>query len=327
MKRFSGLQEPLEIKKLLFQNRVWLAPMAGVAGKAFRTVCEHFGAGGLITEMVSVKGLIMGNATTLEMIRTDQMGQVPTGLQLFGSVPQDFSLAIKIIKDLGWRWVDLNAGCPVRKVTKTGAGAALLLDLARLESILEVLRAGFEGLLSVKIRAAWDIQQNPQLVLKEVGRIVDRTGVDMVILHARTRAQGYSGRARWEWIRMLREHTRAVVVGNGDVRNLEDAQRMMEQTGADGVMIGRAAMGAPWVFSGKEPSPEVLENVILWHFDLLCKEIGDEERAARAFRAHLAKYCRGVKEASRLRSFAVKVTTRKDVEEFAGMLRALKEAG
>ena len=318
----NTISQHLEIKGLFFPNRMWLAPMASMGDEVFRRLCMEFGAGALVTEMVSVKGLIMGNEKTFQMIKRGDE-RVPIGVQLFGGEPDDFKVAGRIVIEQGWKWIDVNAGCPVKKVIKQGAGADLLRDLDRLKAILMGLRELFDGLLSVKIRAGWSDKDDHEGLIRQVGRIVDEVGVDMVTLHARTRQQGYSGKANWRWIRVLRESTSAIVVGNGDVMDMEDAHKMMVQTGCDAVMVGRGALGAPWIFSKKRPLPEDVERTILQHVNGMILKIGDETRAISAFRSHLIKYVKRLGGGARLRMLASKVQNREDVICVIGELTKL----
>lgn len=301
------------LRGLSFSGRTFLAPMAGVGDSAFRRLCVEAGADAVVTEMVSTKAVTYNNEKTMLMMKKDPV-EVPQALQLFGAQPDVIVYAVKKAHEFGWEWIDLNAGCPVRKVTKTGAGAALLLDLGLLRDILQAVREIHEGLLSLKIRSSWSGENNPVRIIESVARLVDDVGVDMVTLHPRTRAQGYKGRADWSLIKVLKENTAAFVTGNGDVHDIEMAGDMREKTGCDAVMIGRAAVGRPWVFSGVEPSGEERFRFIVRHFDLLMQALEyDELRTARVFRRHLTGYAKGVTGASRLRSDCVRVTTREDV--------------
>ena len=316
----GALWIPLSVAGVDFPGRLFLAPMAGLGDRAFRRLCAQSGAAAVVSEMVSAKALSFGNKATFRMLEKDPVS-IPQGLQLFGAEPDVMALAVDIVRSAGWTWIDLNAGCPVQKVTKTGAGSALLKDLGLLKAILQAMREHHDGLLSVKVRTGWSGRDDLVRMMEAVGRLVDETRVDMVTVHARTRAQGYSGRADWSMIRVLKLNTRAVVVGNGDVRSQADALRMMLETGCDAVMIGRGALGKPWIFSSAVPGPEELNALIIRHFDMLVQALdGDEFRACRVFRRHLAAYTKGVVGAARIRLDAVRVESRQDVVSVANRI-------
>ncbi len=316
----SKLRSGFRLKDLFFTGRLFLAPMAGVGDSVFRRTCVAMGANAVISEMVSAKAVMYGNKKTLAMLEKDPV-QVPQALQLFGSNPAVMADAVDVVRSRGWEWIDLNAGCPVRKVTKTGAGAALLNDLGLLREVLHAMRERHAGVLSLKIRSGWSEQSPPVRIIEGVGRLVDDTGVDMVTIHARTRAQGYSGRADWGKIKILKHSTSAFVVGNGDVVDCDTAAAMLEQTGCDAVMIGRASIGRPWVFSCDRPEPGVIRDLIVRHFDLLVDALhGDEAKAARMFRRHLIAYAKGATGASRMRWQASRVLNRTEVIAVADMI-------
>jgi len=301
------------LRRLSFPGRMFLAPMAGVGDSAFRRLCVEMGANAVVSEMVSAKAVTYNNKNTLLMMQKEAV-DVPQALQLFGAEPEIMVAAMDRAYDMGWEWFDLNAGCPVRKVTKTGAGAALLTDLGLLREVLQAMRDRHDGLLSVKVRSGWTSESEPIKIVEKVGRLVDDVGVDMVTLHPRTRAQGYSGRADWDLIRILKQNTGAFVVGNGDLESLTMANEMMSQTGCDAVMIGRATMGRPWLFTGREPSGDDRFRFIVRHYDLLLEWFNNDEfRTSRVFRRHLSGYAKGVMGASRIRGDSVRVTTRAEV--------------
>lgn len=301
------------LRGINFPGRFFLAPMAGVGDRAFRRLCVEMGADAVVSEMISAKAVTYNNPNTLLMMEKDPV-DVPQALQLFGAEPDVIVTAMARVRSIGWEWIDLNAGCPVRKVTKSGAGAALLKDLGLLREILLAMRENHAGLLSLKVRSAWSNESDPVRMVEAVGRLVDDVGVDMVTLHARTRSQGYSGHADWGLIKVLKLNTGAFVVGNGDVKDLKGAVEMRETTGCDAVMIGRAAMGRPWVFTGAEPPGDDRFRFIVRHFDLLLGTFGnDESLTSRVFRRHLAGYAKGVMGASRIRWDGVRVASRADV--------------
>ncbi|MFQ5663158.1 MAG: tRNA dihydrouridine synthase DusB [Terriglobia bacterium] len=221
-----------------------LAPMAGVTDNVFRRLIrEQSGCGLLITEFTSADGLLKANARTRRYLYFTE-DEHPIEAQLFGANPETLAEAAALVESLGFDLVDINLGCPAKKVVKCG-GSGLLRDLPWLEKILRRVRAAVRIPLTIKIRAGWD---ENSIVVREVGRLAEDCGVEAIALHPRTRVQGYSAAADWGRIAELKETVRIPVVGNGDVHRPEDAARMFRETGCDAVMIGRAAVANPWLF-------------------------------------------------------------------------------
>lgn len=242
-----------------------MAPMAGVTDGAFRQRLRRNGCRRLFTEMVSAAALARGNRRTQSYLAVPDPGP-DLGIQLFGSSPEELAEAALQAQQAGFGHVDLNMGCPVRKVVRGGAGAALLRDLGRAGQCLSSLRRAVRGTLSVKIRAGWD---RGSLNFLEVGRLAADCGVDWITLHPRTRADGYAGLAEWEWVGALAREVRVPVIGNGDVGDAGEAVHRMRRHGCAGVMIGRAALAEPWIFRDAEalraggplPAPPRAEQV------------------------------------------------------------------
>lgn len=221
-----------------------LAPMAGVTDNVFRRLIrEQGGCGLLLTEFTSADGLSKANARTRRYLYFTE-DEHPIAAQLFGANPDTLAAAAELVESLGFDLVDINLGCPAKKVVRCG-GSGLLRDLPLLERILRRVRAAVRIPLTIKIRAGWDEQS---IVVREVGRLAEDCGVEAIALHPRTRTQGFSGQADWRLIAELKATVRIPVVGNGDIQRPEDAERMFRQTGCDAVMIGRAAATNPWIF-------------------------------------------------------------------------------
>ena len=256
----------MKIGRLHLENNVALAPMAGITDLPFRTVVREFGCGLAFTEMVSASGLVRGMGKTFRYLDSSAADR-PLGVQLFGRDPGTLAEAVKIVADRGFDLIDMNMGCPVKKVVKAGAGAVLMRDARGAAAILAAMRKATDLPLTVKIRAGWN---GREVNAVEIGRIAEASGVDAVILHPRTAEQGFSGTSDWRLITSLKESLRIPVIGSGDIRRPEDAGRMVGETGCDGVMVGRGGLGNPWLIRN-----------ILFHFDdraVLAPSLAERER-------------------------------------------------
>jgi tRNA-dihydrouridine synthase B len=326
----------LPIGPYTLKNRFILAPMAGVSEMPFRVLAFRLGAALCPTELVSAQGLFRINTRTLRYLRRDAEVEVPYSLQLFGGEPEVMAKAAVVGKQWGADIIDINMGCPVKKVTKTGAGSALLCDPARAADVVRQIR-GATGLpVTAKIRSGWDAHQKNYL---EMADALGAAGVAALAVHPRTRAQGYSGHADWRVIADLKRHVggRFPIIGNGDVKTVADAQRMTSETGCDYVMIGRGALGNPWFFrqllGGEAPSNEERCQTVLAHFAAHVAFVAEarverdetrtlEERAAAAekaavhqFRKHLAWYAHGLFGASQFRNSVNRLDTAAEVKD------------
>jgi tRNA-dihydrouridine synthase B len=223
-----------------------LAPMAGVTDTVFRRFIRNLGGCGLImTEFTSADGVLRAKDKKAKRYLHFYEDEHPISAQLFGSDPQVIADAARMVEDLGFDLVDLNLGCPAKKVVKCNGGSGLLRDLPAIRRIFETVRAAVKIPFTVKFRAGWN---DEEIVCVELARMAEDCGLCAVALHARTREQGYSGNARWEWIGAVKDAVKISVIGNGDVRTPEDACAMIAQTGCDAVMIGRTAASNPWIF-------------------------------------------------------------------------------
>jgi tRNA-dihydrouridine synthase B len=303
---------------LPLKNQVFLAPMAGITDLPFRTVVREFGCSLAFTEMISASGLQQGMGKTCRYLDSSPADH-PLGIQLFGCDPGTLAQAARIVAERGADLIDMNMGCPVKKVVKTGSGAALMRDPRRAAAILTAMRKATDLPLTVKIRAGWN---GREVNAVEIGRIAERCGVDAVILHPRTADQGFSGASDWRLITALKGSLRIPVIGSGDVRRPEDAARMLAETGCDGVMVGRGGLGNPWLIrdilfhlaARKAVAPSLAEREETIRRDLaLAIDYYGEEVGTRDFRKHLLWYTKGLRGGARFRQTATTITDKRSV--------------
>ncbi len=311
------------IGNLIVKDGVLLAPLAGVSNRPFRVLSIKAGAAFTFTEMISSEGIIRNQERTKQMMHFKSDEQ-PIGIQLFGSNPKVMEQAAEItVKEFNPDSIDINFGCPVKKVVHKNGGSAILKDLALTEDIIKGTVAGAgDTPVTIKIRTGWD-EANP--VFEKVGEIAQRAGAKAISLHARSRAKGFSGDADWNSIKKLKQAVDIAVIGNGDVKTPQDVVRMKEETGCDGVMIGRAAMGNPFIFQQINhylKTGELLENPSIkekikmarLHAQLMKEQFG-EERGAKMMRRYLGWYIKGFRGASELRPLLLEVNRIEDIDK------------
>ena len=297
----------LKIGSLELKNNVILAPMAGVTDLPFRILCSEMGAGMVCMEMVSAKAISYNNKNTVDLLRVEE-SERPASLQLFGSEPELIGEVVKKIDGRNYDVLDFNMGCPVPKVVNNGEGSALMKDPDLAFRIMEQLVKNSTKPVTVKFRKGFDSEHVNAV---EIAKAAESAGVNAVAVHGRTRAQYYSGEADWDIIRQVKEAVKIPVIGNGDVTSPEKAKALVEQTGCDGIMIGRGAEGNPWIFrqvvhfleTGEKlplPTPEEKKALAIRHAALMQKYKG-EYIAIQEMRKHLAWYTAGMPNASRFR--------------------------
>ncbi len=296
----------LKIGNVVLKNNLILAPMAGVTNLPFRIICEKFGPGMVCTEMASSKAMFHNDQKTKRLLNTEGEKR-PISFQIFGSDEETMGYSAKVLSKSA-DIIDINMGCPAPKVVKNGDGSKLLLDLEQARKVMEAVVKNSEVPVTVKIRKGWDKEH---IVAKEVAKMAEEVGISAITIHGRTRSEFYSGKADWEIIKEIKQSVNIPVIGNGDVVDEETAYQMFEQTGVDGIMIGRGTFGNPWIFRNikhfletgeKLPSPtneEKLE-IMKQHIELAVAEKG--EIAVKELRKHIAWYTKNLKNSSEFRN-------------------------
>lgn len=311
----------LKIGNVELNNNIILGPMAGLTDRPFRIICEKFNPGLVVTEMCSSKALMYNDNKTKLLLNTTNEKR-PVAVQIFGSDAYSIAFATKYINDRNLaNIIDINMGCPAPKVVKNGDGSKLLLEP---EKVYEITKSAVENSnipITVKIRTGWDSEH---ITAVEVAKNIERAGASAISIHGRTRSQFYSGEVKLSLIKEVKEAVKIPVIGNGDICNFEDAERMFKETNCDGIMISRASLGNPWIFENminqfedkqiRKISNEEKLQIILEHIELEVKEKG-EYTGIREMRKHLSYYIRGEQNASEIRQKINRLETKSEVEK------------
>ena len=314
-----------KIKDVEINNQIVFAPMAGVSNISYRQIIKEMGAGLIYSEMISTLGIKYNGKKTINLINFEE-SERPISIQIFGSDIDSFVEAAKYIEsEFHPDIIDINMGCPVPKVAvKSQAGSALLRNPDKIAEIIRAIKKEVSTPLTIKIRSGWD---DKSINAVEVAKKAQAAGVDAIAIHARTRSQGYSGKANWDIIKEVKEAVSIPVIGNGDVTSGEDAKRMLEYTGCDAVMIGRATLGNPWIIkecveyleTGKvldKPTPMDKINMIKRHYSLL-KKYTNEKTALLEIRTHALWYLKGIEG---VKEYKNKLVQTKTEEEFLAVI-------
>ena len=306
---------------MIKSNPLVLAPMAGITDLPFRIICRELGAGLVFSEMVSAEALIRNQGKTFTLLRSDP-AEKPVAFQIFGSRPASMAAAARILSQRPLDCIDINMGCPVPKVLKSGSGSALLRDLTLAREIMDAVVEASAVPVTVKIRLGWD---GNSIIALDLARAAEAAGVAAITVHGRTRTQGFSGRADWSMIKAVKDAVGIPVIGNGDVRSGPDAGKMRDETGCDGIMIGRACQGNPWIFREAKqfletgalpapPAPQEKEETIHRHLREIVALRG-EQVGVREMRKHLCWYSKGLPGGAEFRTRVNQLSTVDAVNE------------
>lgn len=288
----------MQIGKLTVDSPYFLAPLAGYSDLPFRILCRELGAGLCFSEMISSHGLTKLQKKTLEMVATVP-AERPVAFQLFGNDPDIMGAAAAYLSDASIDIIDINMGCPVKKVVKKGCGAALMKDTAKAEAVIKAVVRNSSLPVTVKFRSGWN---SDSIIADAFARMAQDAGASAVTIHCRTWSQAFGGRADWSIIAKVKESVTIPVIGNGDILTYQDGRKMMRETGCDGVMIGRGALGNPWVFLESGPPENLADRmpVINRHMELISRHLPDRLCLFKV-KNNVIRYLTGLPGASRMR--------------------------
>lgn len=322
----------MKICSVILDNITVLAPLAGITHLPFRLLAKKEGCALVCSEMISSNGLAYKSSKTHDFLNS-QPEEKPLSVQIFGSDPSIMAEAAAMVEASGADILDINLGCSVKKVLKTGSGAALMKEPQKAEAILEAVRKAVSIPLTIKMRTGWD-KSGVQAI--KISEIAQASGVDAITIHPRTANQGFGGKADWSLIATIKQKVSIPVIGNGDIVRPEDALRMLATTGCDAVMIGRAAIGNPWIFSqvlalihGRKASiPDIAHRFdVMINYLKISIECFGEERACRMMRSHLGWFVKGLRNSKRFRESIKHISAEDEalslINEYRNFLQSL----
>jgi tRNA-dihydrouridine synthase B len=304
----------MQINDLHIEGNLVLAPMAGITDSPFRRIARKYGAALVFSELISAEGIVRNSKKTMALLRFTYEER-PLGIQIFGNNPAVMGEAAKRVSELMPDIIDINFGCCAPKVCYGGAGAALLREPDLLGAIARSVVQGGEIPVSAKIRIGWD---ESSMNYMTIVRVLEDSGISLISVHGRTRSQRYSEKANWNIIREINEKSSIPVIGNGDIMSFDEAKERQNYSGCCAVMIGRGAIGNPWIFSGSKPSTGELVDQIKHHLNLMTEFYGD--RGIILIRKHLVKYIHGIKGASKIR---LRLLQSKNIDEIHSILESM----
>lgn len=319
-----------KIGNITIKNQIVFAPMAGISNKSYRTIIKKMGAGLIYSEMISTMGIKYNSKKTLELLKINEEER-PITIQIFGNDIETFVESAKYIeKNIKPDMIDINMGCPVPKIAlKNQAGSALLKNPQKIYEIVSSVVKNTTTPITVKIRSGWD---NEHINAIEVAKMCEKAGAKAICIHARTRSQGYTGKADWNIIKQVKENVNIPVIGNGDIKTIYDAKRMLEETKCDAIMIGRATLGNPWIIKEcveyiehnkiiEKPNNEEKLKMIIKHYNLL-KQNTNEKQALLEIRSHALWYIKGMNKSKEIKQ---KIMETKSETEFITIIKEYME--
>lgn len=312
------MTHPISIGRVALENPYILAPLAGYTDLAYRLLCREYGAGLCVSEMISCNGLAYRQKNTLAMLKTAP-AERPVSFQLFGSEPDIMAEAAAILSEQPIDIIDINMGCPVRKVIKKGAGAALMKDMRLASKIIRAVRDSSSKPVTIKTRTGWS---HNKIIAEDFARMAEDAGANAVTVHARTWTDGFSGKPDWQVIERVKQAVTIPVIGNGSILTYKDGLNMMKRTGCDAVMIGRAALGQPWIFRNEgleDPSLFFRCKALRRHLDLI-QEFHSTETGLGRIKNHAGRYFKEVSGAAAIRKRIYDVTSFRKLRELVDSL-------